>query len=75
MKSGMGPGLWVTMYSVPLVALEMYNLCQYLAKILGGDFGRILRASKTILALRYVLADKKLFWKGFGVRYGDQLVS
>ena len=42
---------------------------------LGGDFGRILRASKTILALRYVLADKKLFWKGFGVRYGDKLVS
>ena len=47
----------------------------YLTEDLGRDFGTILRASKTILALRYVLADKKLFWKGFGVRYGDQLVS
>ena len=33
---------------------------------LGGDFGTILRASKTILALRYVLAVKKPFWKGSG---------
>ena len=33
---------------------------------LGGDFGTILRASKTILALKYVLAAEKLFWKGSG---------
>ena len=34
----------------------------------GGDFGTILRASKTILALRYVLSAERVFWKGFGER-------
>ena len=41
----------------------------------GGDFGTILRACKTILALRYVLEAEKLFWKGCCERYEHLLLS
>ena len=39
------------------------------------DFRTILRASKTVLALRYVLPDEKLFWKAFDDRYDNLLLA
>ena len=44
-------------------------------RVQGVDFRTILRASKTVLVLRYVLPDEKLFWKAFDGRYDNFLLS